>query len=144
MRLACFALCCCLGFGTVGVASASSYTGIARVFGPGLGVIGTANGSDAVSAEDSFVSDRVGYFAQSVGQASDGFVTGYTSVRIESEESGIGGVLSARAGGNLRLTDLIVTRLPGFADLPDPVEPMVDHKTEREEALRRLKAATGG
>jgi deoxyribodipyrimidine photo-lyase len=28
--------------------------------------------------------------------------------------------------------------------VPDPVEPMLDHKAEREEALRRLKLATGG
>ncbi|MFK8024501.1 MAG: deoxyribodipyrimidine photo-lyase [Ilumatobacter sp.] len=28
--------------------------------------------------------------------------------------------------------------------VPDSVEPMVDHKAEREEALRRLRAATGG
>jgi deoxyribodipyrimidine photo-lyase len=27
--------------------------------------------------------------------------------------------------------------------VPDPVEPMLDHKVEREEALRRLKAVTG-
>lgn len=111
-----------LAFSAVGTAPASSYIGIARVSGPGLGAIGTAEGTSVVFAEDSASTDRIERFAQAVGQASDGFLTGYTRVRQQSEEVGLGGDLRAEAGGILMLTDLVVTRLPGFEGLPDTVE----------------------
>lgn len=127
-------------------AHAATYNQSADVSGSGFGDPGSALGPNTDFASDGFNGTRTVRSGLAIARAQDGFLSGFVAASIEPGPSNPvpSGVASARASASLMLTDIVVTRLPGFESLPDLVDVTAQVSFAGDTAFGNLSNVGGG
>lgn len=110
-------------FGVSGPAAAAIYSQAAQVSGSGFGDLGADLDDSTRVARDAFEGDRTVRSGFAIARSSDGFLSGLVQASMSPGETNpvASGFASAQASASLTLTDVVVTRLPGFESLPGTV-----------------------
>lgn len=130
--------------GAVDASAVSLSSQIAQVGGNGLGDTGSAAGSNTRWAADSFSDTRVNRSGEAIARTDVGSMAAYTLASMTPNDGPANGSVSARAGGTFLLAGIVVTRLPGFEELPATVETTARFTFDPGSTFERLTSFSGG
>ncbi|MEM6332121.1 MAG: hypothetical protein AAF823_02135 [Planctomycetota bacterium] len=125
---------------------ATQYSQIAQVSGSGFSDFGVGLDGNTRIAMDAFEGSGLTRSGFAIARSSDGFISGQVEAAISATEdtAGPSGFASARASGFLLISDVIVTRQPGFEDAPDIVELIAQVSFGGDTSFTDLSNISGG
>lgn len=135
-----------IGFLSPKTEAASIYSQVAQVSGNGFSDFGTAIDDRTRVAMDAFEGDGRVRSGFAIARSSDGFLSGSVEAAITQieDDAVASGSAGARASASLQISDVIVTKLPGFESLDDQVTLVAQVSFDSESAFGDLSNISGG
>ncbi|MEO0587086.1 MAG: hypothetical protein AAF078_05550 [Planctomycetota bacterium] len=127
-------------------ARATQYSQVAQVSGSGFSDFGVGLDGSTRVAMDAFEGNDLTRTGFAIARSSDGFISGQVEAAISSTEDTAvpSGFASARASGFLLLSDVVVTRQPGFESLPNTAQLIAQVSFGDDTAFNDLTGISGG
>jgi len=120
------------------------YTRGASVNGNGFGDSGSLAGPNTRSASGSFSNDSISRSGVAVARSEVATISGFGLAAMSSNGGPASGRAGASASGFFLLDDILLTKLPGFPDLPDTAQTTVRVTFDPGSAFGDFGAISGG
>lgn len=102
--------------------AASLYSRAARASGSGFNDYGGLEGTSTWRASAGYSDSNITRTAEGIARSELGYVSGYARASLLSNGGPISGTANASADTFFQINDLVITKLPGYSELPEMVD----------------------